>query len=270
MRVRAALIVPFLALAESPALAADPPAKVADAAAPAATSPAARAQRAADEAYEAYQAGDFKRALSLYAECYRLSPTADALFDIATLYDAKLHDPRMAIEYYRRYQASLDAAPDLVARATTRIAELTQELNQPATPQPAPKAPPPAQAAPPAHETASSGDRFWTYFGFALAGAGVVTGAVTGTVSILKANEVKRDCPSRQACDPSLQPSVDESKALGTVSTVAFAAAAVGVVIGTVSLLTSRSSAEAPPKAAEGAWLGVDVGLGSVGLRGAF
>ena len=57
------------------------------------------------EFYKAYQAGDYAKALQHYQDSYRLVPTADILFNIAKIYDTKLQDRQLAIDYYRKYKS---------------------------------------------------------------------------------------------------------------------------------------------------------------------
>jgi hypothetical protein len=76
---------------------------------------------------------------------------------------------------------------------------------------------------------------------------------------------VKDECPTK-TCDPSVQSDLDSAKKLGTISTIAFVVAGVGVGVGVVGLL-NPSKAEPAPKAA--AVVPV-IGLGTIGLKGSF
>lgn len=87
----------------------------------------ARVERKAAEAREAYQAQDFEQAVALYLEAWRLAPAGAILYNIAHIYDRKLKELDLAIEFYRRYIASPDADPAAAARATRRIRELKAE-----------------------------------------------------------------------------------------------------------------------------------------------
>jgi hypothetical protein len=56
--------------------------------------PAERAQVYADLGYAAYQKADWNKAIEMYLESYKLSSTADLLFNIAVIYDRKLGNSR--------------------------------------------------------------------------------------------------------------------------------------------------------------------------------
>ena len=92
-----------------------------------ADTPAERAQAFADLGYAAYQNEDWNKAIEMYLESYKLSSSADLLFNIAVIYDRKLGNKSMAIEYFRKHNAAADANPDLVAKANRRIEDLIHE-----------------------------------------------------------------------------------------------------------------------------------------------
>jgi tetratricopeptide (TPR) repeat protein len=89
--------------------------------------PAERAQVYADLGYAAYQNEDWNKAIEMYLESYKLSSTADLFFNIAVIYDRKLGNKSMAIEYFRKHNAAADTNPDLVAKANRRLEDLTHE-----------------------------------------------------------------------------------------------------------------------------------------------
>jgi tetratricopeptide (TPR) repeat protein len=105
--------------------------------------PAERAQAYADLGYAAYQHEDWNKAIEMYLESYKLSSTADLLFNIAVIYDRKLGNKAMAIEYFRKHNAAADPNPDLVAKANRRIESLTHEAPVGDTGRSGPTAPPP-------------------------------------------------------------------------------------------------------------------------------
>ncbi len=101
------------------------------------------------------------------------------------------------------------------------------------------------------------------YGGFGVAGAGVLTGVISGWIAITKAEMVKSSCPNQQ-CLPAYHSVLDGAKTAATVSTVGFSLAVLGVGVGVYGLLSGDAE---PPKAGEvRPWIGV----GSVGLTGAF
>jgi tetratricopeptide (TPR) repeat protein len=104
--------------------------------------PAERAQVYADLGYAAYQNEDWNKAIEMYLESYKLSSTADLLFNIAVIYDRKLGNKAMALEYFRKHNAAADTNPDLVAKANLRIENLTHETPVGDTRKSGPAAPP--------------------------------------------------------------------------------------------------------------------------------
>jgi hypothetical protein len=107
---------PFL-LSASPALATDAEA----------TRPALSVQQLADRAYELHAAGRYAEAIAAYLKVYDASNVGVALLNVATIYDRKLHERALATEYYTRYLNAPDAEPELVRRATERLAALKLE-----------------------------------------------------------------------------------------------------------------------------------------------
>lgn len=81
----------------------------------------------AGEAQTLYKAGEFGQAVAKYLEAYKLQPAAAVLYNVAVIYDKKLREVDLAIEYYRRYIASPDADPEAVQRATARLQALKAE-----------------------------------------------------------------------------------------------------------------------------------------------
>lgn len=87
----------------------------------------ARIEALATKAAREYQAGNFVDAVELYLEAYRLGEAAALLYNVAVIYDKKVKDPELAVQYYRRYVAAPDADPAAASRATKRIQELKAE-----------------------------------------------------------------------------------------------------------------------------------------------
>jgi tetratricopeptide (TPR) repeat protein len=88
------------------------------------------AEALAKRAFDAYSKGDYTAALSLYQQALQISPAAALYFNIARIYDQKLPDPELAIEFYRKCLTAPDASPDLALKASARIQALNQELAQ--------------------------------------------------------------------------------------------------------------------------------------------
>lgn len=81
----------------------------------------------AGEARALYDAGEFGQAVAKYLEAYKLQPTAAVLYNVAVIYDKKLQEVDLAIDFYRRYIGSPDADPQAVQRATVRLQALKAE-----------------------------------------------------------------------------------------------------------------------------------------------
>jgi hypothetical protein len=85
----------------------------------------ALAERYAADAFAAYSAHEYAHALVLYHQALAAAPSADIAYNIARVYDLGLKDRRQAIGWYERYRSDPGAAPNRVAAATQRIAELS-------------------------------------------------------------------------------------------------------------------------------------------------
>jgi hypothetical protein len=114
----------------------------------------------------------------------------------------------------------------------------------------------------------------FVFVGFGVGAAGVLTGAITGVMHLSKVSSVKNDyCSGGTACRAGFEGPASDAKVLGTVSTIGFAAGAVGIGVGVVALVASPGSSSLSGSGTltprEARWAPV-VGLGSVGLRGTF
>lgn len=111
--------------------------------------------------------------------------------------------------------------------------------------------------------------------GFALGAVGVGVGSVTGLMHLSKVGDVKKDCVG-DVCPPSRADDIDSAKTLGTISTIAFVAGAVGIGVGVAGLvMSSGDGKEARGDAARrasrpGAEVHAVVGPSWLGLRGRF
>jgi hypothetical protein len=103
-------------------------------------------------------------------------------------------------------------------------------------------------------------------------GLGLSIGVVTGAVSVAKVNDLADKCPDKH-CLPSLQATGDSARTLGNVSTASFVVG--GALIGAGVALAILRPWGGPPTepnadAPRAAWVQARVGLGTVGLEGAF
>ena len=77
---------------------------------------------------KAHYAGKrYSEAVATYLKAYYAAPAAAVLYNIAHIYDRKLHESDLAADFYRRYISSPDADPIAVKKATNRLQELKAE-----------------------------------------------------------------------------------------------------------------------------------------------
>jgi hypothetical protein len=116
----------------------------------------------------------------------------------------------------------------------------------------------PAQVAEP-----SNGRPTWIYVGFAVAGAGVIVGSIAGILTLRGTSDLADRCPGGD-CPPSEHDRLKSTDRWATVSTISFAVAGAAAAVSIVGLFTTS------PKRAEAGTLRPTIGLGSIGLEGAF
>jgi hypothetical protein len=100
------------------------------------------------------------------------------------------------------------------------------------------------------------------YAGVAVAGAGLIVGAVTGGVSMSEASSVKEQCLDTK-CPAAAEEDADRAVTLAHVSTASFVVAGVGAAIAGVGLVLTFAVDQEADTA-------VVMGPGIVGLRGRF
>src|SRR5258708_15957626 len=94
------------------------------------TDSAQTVEQLANLAYEQHAAGKYPEAIATYLKAYEISKAAEILFNVATIYDRKLHERELAADYYRRYIRTPEAHPDLLDRATDGLTGLTQHSGE--------------------------------------------------------------------------------------------------------------------------------------------
>jgi hypothetical protein len=104
-------------------LAFSPPAWADESVAPDPASVAAAERRAA-EAFQAYAKKEYAVAVDLYLEAYSAAPSSSILYNIARIYDLKLHNRSLAITFYRRYVADPGAQTELIETSNQRLHDL--------------------------------------------------------------------------------------------------------------------------------------------------
>jgi tetratricopeptide (TPR) repeat protein len=212
------------------------------------TSEIARAEAYAAEAFNAYSRKDYVSAIALYQKALEAAPSADILYNLARIYDAKLKNRSLAIEYYRRYALDTGADPNRLRVASLRLSEL-RELEAIAAANPAPADPVAAQAAsaqpatrvmPPRAAAQSRGLSGFQVAGIvsgALGVAGLGVGIGFGFAAKNNVDVANRFCDGN-AC--STQRGVEASRDAAnaaTVSTIACVAGGALTLLGVTALL---------------------------------
>jgi hypothetical protein len=211
----------------------------------------ASAQELADRAYELHEAGNYAAAIATYLKAYEASNAAVTLFNIATIYDRKLHERQLAAEYYRRYLGAPDAEPQLVQKATERLTALKQVEVVPDAPAPAPppQTPPRAPAstgmAPDVTAQAHpSGVRTAGYIVVASALTTLGASMALGLLAKGKNDDSNALCKN-DACQNTEGVSLaHQASTLATASTVTFCASLVLAATGLTMVLVARGTSD--------------------------
>jgi hypothetical protein len=134
---------------------------------------------------------------------------------------------------------------------------------------------PPGTAAPPPEGTAptetpsggGSGMKTAAFVSFGVGGAGLLLGAITGGLAVSKHSTLSGECKGG-TCPSSASSDLSSYHTMGTLSTVGFVVAGVGVAAGvTLILLAPKGTPSAP---ATGLRVTPFLGLGSAGAVGSF
>jgi len=110
---------------------------------------------------------------------------------------------------------------------------------------------------------------------FALGGAGIVLGSVTGILAMTKHNQLATDCPGRR-CGPDYEGDLKAFHTFTTVATIGFVTGGVAAGAGVVLLLVKPQSLvqqpdtdQGEPKRTSFSWSPF-VGIGAAGVEGTF
>jgi tetratricopeptide (TPR) repeat protein len=200
----------------------------------------ALAENKADRAFQAYQAKRFAEAVALYIEAYNAAPNADILYNIARIYDAKLGDRPLAINFYRRYIAEPGAVADRIQIANERLLALREAEFAATRPSAGTEAATPAAADAPAsaaHREPQSGWSTPEVIGVVMASTGVVAlgvGAGFGIAAMRETGTVNDLCENNVCSE---QRGIDTAKSANDhamVSTIAFASSGALFALGAV------------------------------------
>jgi len=138
------------------------------------TDPTARAEWLSGQAETAFSERRFADAIRLYLDAWEAAPAASILYNVAFIYDKRLNDPELAIDYYERAAGSADADVELKAKATARVAQLRGDLAKP------PDKPP---EKPPEKPPTTGDSRVVPWLVTASGGALLVGGVIMGVVA---------------------------------------------------------------------------------------
>jgi tetratricopeptide (TPR) repeat protein len=207
-----------------------------------------RAERHAADAYQAYSAGRYGTAVSLYVQAYNAAPNADILYNIARIYDTKLGDRQLAMTFYRRYIADPGALADRIKIANERLAalreaELAAEQSQPT------EIGTPIRVSSGALAPAEP-ERSWSnqeLVGVLVGAAGVVgigIGVGFGIAAMSGASTAKELCDGNACRERRGVIAANDANQNARVSTVGFAAGGVLLGIGTALFLSADKSTE--------------------------
>ena len=188
-----------------------------------------------DRGTEAWDAGRFDDALSLWEQAHDLAGWPRVLFNIASAHDRLGHGP----EAIARYEAFLAAVPDAPNREATerRLEELRAVEREPV---PAPWSEVVDPTPPPLSPPARGPDYLLPAVVLAGAGALGLGGIVTGAWALSLRADLDGRCPDH-VCDPSALPDLDLMEALSITTDVLFAVALVGGVAGVVTLVIAST-----------------------------
>ena len=84
------------------------------------------------------------------------------------------------------------------------------------------------------------------WIGFGVAGAGLITGTVTGVVALSSGSIVHKRCIDVR-CDPAIGDQLSNARSISTVSTVSFILAGLGAATGVVGIFLSKGAKEKLP-----------------------
>lgn len=246
------------------------------------------AEELTNQAYELYKKGSYPQALSTYQRAYQISAATPILFNIANIYDRKLHERELASEYYRRYLRSSDVEPDLVRRANERLEAMKEEAEalRRNTPTPVKADAPGDDATKSAAATARmeptsavtdegtrEGRSPLRTAGFVTVGVGavgLVVGGVFGAMAMSKNDEAASLCEGKACSSPRALELTDSARSSAGVSTAAFVVGGVLAAGGVTLILLAPKAREGTASGANAAAPRFVVGPGSVGVSGTF
>ncbi|MEM6791825.1 MAG: hypothetical protein AAF928_20905 [Myxococcota bacterium] len=140
-------------------------------------------------------------------------------------------------------------------------------------PGPDPSRPDPGETTPGTPTQEPSSFPVFATIGFAVGGAGLLLGGITGGLAIAQEGDLATACTDDQRCPPDRADDIDRANLLANLSNVGFAVGAAGAIFGVVSLFTldasSRDDDDGDDQQAAARW-SVTASPTSVWLRGTY
>jgi tetratricopeptide (TPR) repeat protein len=221
-------------------------------------------EQKAAQAFEAYQAKRFSEAVALYVEAYDASPNADILFNIARIYDTKLGDRPLAINFYRHYITDPGAVPDRIQLVNERLVALRDAEAAASQPAAAAVAPPAAAPVALASPVSAGGMTAGEWGAVALAVTGVAAigvGAGFGFAAIDDTHTMRRLCDGNLCRE---QRGIDAAKSAETnarISTIGLASGGALLALGAALYFWPSPARSERPEQASLAGLDLDANV---------
>jgi tetratricopeptide (TPR) repeat protein len=224
-----------------------------------------------NQAFELTAAGKYSEAIGAYMKAYEISKAGAVLYNIATIYDRRMHERALAMEYFRRYLQATDADAEFARRATERLSALKAEeaaeakMRSAVRVEPPPPAPPPPAPLPPDLPPPSKPSPLrpagLVIGAIGLAGVGVGLGL--GAAAMSKNNDANQSCGAISCSTSQGFNAEHQAGTFATESTVLFATGATLLVLGVTLFLAAphgrpaTSIAIAPGASSSGGGLSV-------------
>ena len=94
------------------------------------------------------------------------------------------------------------------------------------------------------------------YAGFGVAAAGFIVGTITGAMTLSTKSSLSHECNGSKQCPPNAYGDLNRANTLATTSTIAFAVAGAGAIVGVVGLFVGGKNQSPAPEAAVAPWIG--------------
>ncbi|HEY3595502.1 MAG TPA: PEGA domain-containing protein [Polyangiaceae bacterium] len=157
-----------------------------------------------------------------------------------------------------------------ITLAEGQTLSVTLDLEKAPAPPPAPMVeatPPPVAPEPP--KSTGSGRKTAAFLAYGVGAAGLITGGIAGALAIQKHSQLGKDGCTAGSCPFGATSPLNSYHSVALVSDIGFAVAGVGLVTGTILLLTAPRSSTSSQTGTNGS-VSAYVGWGSAGVVGNF